>query len=464
MRATLGVGDAFMSGSNGFDPSREWLGIAAVDLADPFRALGLSPTSADAAAVDAAAERLLRRLRNVDPGPFRLAHESLCRRIDVCRDEALAALAKRPRAEAHAAFAPRPDPQLPTFGHHAAPPPVPPPPPVPLGGQGPVEPEVEIRLRRPARRRQASGAAAPAILSLVAAAAAVAAAYALWPEAGTGGLKPPRPIAAVFPRPTPPTPPAVGPAPAPPQPPTPVATVPAPPAVADEPPSRPMPPAEPAKPEPPMVPSPHPVPTPDPVPPQDPPPTPEPPRPTPEQRARLAAEVDRALSEALAALRRSEFDTADRQIAKADRLAEDDERLADRVTCWRQLAVYARQFPEYRNRALLAAGGDYDVGRTKISVIESTPEIFKYKSSGSIKRIPPAEVPPPIVNAIVRAWFAADDQPGNHLFLGCEFFLRDPPAVDGARREWEIAKRGGQNVQLLEPLLDDPLVREAARQ
>jgi hypothetical protein len=191
---------------------------------------------------------------------------------------------------------------------------------------------------------------------------------------------------------------------------------------------------------------------------------PAPPPPSREQQARVAAEVDKALGEAQAALRRGEFDTADRQIAAADRSAADDERLADRVTCWRQLAIYARQFPAYRDRALLAASGDYDVGRTRISVIESTPAVFKYKAAGAIKRIPPAEVPRPIVNAIVRTWFAADDQPGNHIFLGCGLFLLDPPDLEGARSEWGLAKRGGANVAFLEPLLDDPLIRNAGRQ
>ena len=189
-----------------------------------------------------------------------------------------------------------------------------------------------------------------------------------------------------------------------------------------------------------------------------------PPQPSPAERARVAAEVGKALQAAHAALRRGEFDTADRQIAAADRLAGDDERLADRATHWKQLAVYARQFPNLRDEAMKVAVGDLDVGRTRISVIESTPDIFKYKSAGTIKRIPPADVPRPIVNAIVRNWFAANDQPGNHVYLGCDLILLDPPDIAAAREEWRIAKRGGQNVEFLEPLLDDPIIRDAARQ
>jgi hypothetical protein len=44
-----------MSGGIGFDPSREWLGIDAVDLADPFRVLGLAANVSDPAVVTAAA-------------------------------------------------------------------------------------------------------------------------------------------------------------------------------------------------------------------------------------------------------------------------------------------------------------------------------------------------------------------------------------------------------------------------
>jgi len=161
----------------------------------------------------------------------------------------------------------------------------------------------------------------------------------------------------------------------------------------------------------------------------------------------------------LQAMRRGEFDTADRETEAANRLVEDDERLADRVACWLQLARYARKFSAFRAKALLAAPDNCEVAGTHISIVESTPAVFKFKAAGRIHRIPPADVPPAIVDVLVRRWFAAKDQPGNHVFLGCHLILLDPPDVDAAREEWAIAKRGGQDVTLLEPLIDDPLIR-----
>ena len=64
----------------------------------------------------------------------------------------------------------------------------------------------------------------------------------------------------------------------------------------------------------------------------------------------------------------------------------------------------------------------------------------------------------------MRAWFAGKNQPGNHVFLGCDLLLLDTPDTAAAAQEWRLAKQGGENVALLEPLLRDPIIREAARQ
>lgn len=191
-------------------------------------------------------------------------------------------------------------------------------------------------------------------------------------------------------------------------------------------------------------------------------PAPAPPPPSREQRARAAAAVEKALGEAYAALRRGEFDTADRQVAVAARTAREFDGFDDRITWWRQLAVYARQAAALRDRALLAASGDYDVGRTRIAVIESTPQVFKFRVRGETRRVPPSEIPQPIVTAILRSWFRADDKPGNHVFLGVHLLLRTPPETAGARGAWARAEQGGEDVSNLQPLLDDPIIRAAA--
>lgn len=203
-----------------------------------------------------------------------------------------------------------------------------------------------------------------------------------------------------------------------------------------------------------------------PVPPAPQPQTPSaPPQPDPRARARAVAGVDQSLRAAYEAIRADEFDTADRQVAGAARLAADDDDLADRVTYWRQFARYARQAAGYREKALNAAnaGGDYSVGNRRIAVVESTPQRFVYRAAGrNVPISPRADVPGPIVTAILRAWFAADGRPANHIFLGTHLLARREPNVRLATAEWNRARELGEDVSNLEPLLKDPVIREAA--
>lgn len=481
-----------MSVGNGFDPSREWLGIDAVDLADPFRALGLAATEADPAVVTAAAERLLARLRGVDPGPFRLAHESLRKRIEACRAEVLAVVATRPRPTAAGGFVPPPPPGLATTG--AGGPPaaaMPAPPPLPRPAVGPMATapvpvadegeQAVFQLNRPARRTPDSTGVAPALASLLAVVAVVVAAYVLWP-ALADFVKRPRQVARETPVLS-----------------SPAAAVP-PPAAAtpdrdsdpaftprEPPPAQPVDgqpvDAEPIRPRRPPRPRPvarmepgtaadsdrsEPIPF-EPTPPGPPTPVAAPPQPSREQRARAAAGVQKALGEAYAAIRSDEFDTADERVAAAARLAAEDDDLTRRILPWQQFARDARAFIQYREKALDAAnaGGDYEVRRadgtmTRISVIESTPEKFVYRSAGRNMWGPRSKIPGPILTAIVREWFAADGRPANSVFLGVHLLTKEKPNLGAVRREWDRARQGGEDVANLEPLLDDPIIRAAA--
>lgn len=451
-----------MSGGIGFDPSREWLGIDAVDLADPFRVLGLAGNVSDPAVVTAAAGRLLEQLHGVDPGPFKRAHEALVRRIETCRDEVLATVAARaPRFNAPpspAGFAAQPP------APASSAPWCPPPPPLPAGMMtgdpaSPLAPAAEadvIHVRRSARVRRKSPSVVPALLSLIALAAVGVAAYRFWPQPGATRSQGSSPLAVVIPK-------RDEPAPAPSQPPTPAAATPTtalPPAA----PPTPMPPVNPAPPSPAST-------SDDPEPQQQPPtpPTPSelpptPPQPDPQARERAATEIDKALRAAYAAIRAGEFDTADRQVAAAAKLAADDD-LARRVTCWQQFTRYARQAADYREQALDAAnaGGDYAIGKQRIAVVESTPQLFVYHKDGRNVRISPrTNVPGPIVTAILRAWFAAADRPGNHVFLGTHFLARSEPNAGLAAAEWNRAGQRGEDVSNLEPLLKDPIIRDVA--
>lgn len=440
-----------MSGGISFDPSREWLGIDAVDLADPLRVLGLPAHVSDPGVVAAAAARLLEKLQRVDPGPFKRAHESLVRRIEACRDEVLATVAARATR------------------------PVPPPPPVPPalpaiaaavpGGPAipplPVEataadalahataPDmIRVEQSAPASRKRPS--ALPALLSLLALVAVGGVAFKLWPKRGVKTASGVPQVAAAIPRPQPPTLAA---------PPPPAAVTPA----TEPPAARPTTPAAPANPG---MSSPPPVGSPPPVPPAPEPQTPSaPPQSDPRARARAVAGVDQSLRAAYEAIRADEFDTADRQIAAAARLAEDHDDIADRVTCWRQFARYARQAAEYREKSLNAAnaGGDYEVGNQRIAVVESTPQRFVYRKAGrNVPVSPRVNAPGPVVTAILRTWFAADGRSANHIFLGTHLLARREPNTRLAAIEWNRARELGENVSNLEPLLKDPVIREVA--
>ena len=196
-----------------------------------------------------------------------------------------------------------------------------------------------------------------------------------------------------------------------------------------------------------------------------PPPQPAPPAADPRARARAAQLIEDALRAAYDAIRADDFNTADRQVATAARLAAQDDDLMQRVTCWRQFARYARQAADYREQALDAAnkGGDYDVGNKRIAVIESTRERFVYRREGrNVAFTPRSAAPDPVVTAILRTWFAAADKPGNYVFLGAHLVARREPNLEAAATAWARARAGGEDVSLLVPLLTDAVIRAVA--
>jgi len=184
-----------------------------------------------------------------------------------------------------------------------------------------------------------------------------------------------------------------------------------------------------------------------------------------EERERASAGIDMALRDAYTAIRRQEFDTCDRAIASARKLAGDDPEAGARIECWALFASYAKAFPGYRDQAFKAAnaGRDYDVGSKRIAMIEITDEMVVYKDAGKIERVPRERLDPEIILAIVTQWFEADGRAANHLFLGAYHLANDPPDLRRARAEWDEAGRGGETVAPLLSLLDDPVVRGAAR-
>lgn len=509
-----------------FDPCREWLGIDAVDLGEPTRVLGLPAGCRDAAAIGDAAEARLDALRRVTPGPFAKAHAALVARVEEARDTLLATAfsggpAAPPREPVPGVFSPPPPPGGVAASRWQAPADDPGVSRTPSGFQpaaDPVEPAFDAAVRRSvARPRSSSGAGGLLLTSLALMGAAVAVIVFLTlnpdpfgrqvavkppinPTAGgkLGGGQPAGGGSSVKPGQTSTARPSDRPTnggtsataadaereareaerrreamerearereqqeaerrrleqeekarrdaemakqKAPPettddkegeQTPEDMAKQQA---AAEEARRREAMAAEAAK------------------------------QATDEERLKMQAALDKALGEVFTALQRGEFDTADRTIKASEALVGDDVEAATRIERWRLLATYAREFTGFREQAIAAAnaGRDYEVEGTRFAVIEITPELFVYKLAGKIERVPRERVNPKIELAVVEGWFAADGRAANHLFLGARWLCLDPPNLQRARREWQIAGEGGEQVAPLTALLDDPVIRRAAR-
>jgi hypothetical protein len=460
-----------------FDPCREWLGIDAVDLADPCRTLGLGPDPHDAGAIGRAAEARLEALGRVAPGPFAKAHAALIAKVEEARDTLLAhAFTAAPMGRAAAAAPPSLEP--PAANERSARWPGSP-------ASSEFEPATEspddeflaaprVGRTTPRSRRASNGAGGLllASLALLAVAAGLIVLLMLRNEpddrkvaltSGQSGQAKPGP--AVVARPQSPVVSPAGVAP--------------PPATESPPVSEPESATEP--------------------PPGD---GADRQRMAEEQsrrEAELAAQqaaateearrreereaadakqraeqeqrqmqeaLEASLRDAYAALQRVEFDTADRAIATAEKRVGDDVEAATRLERWRLLATYAREFVGYRDQAFAAAnaaGRDYTVEGKTIAVIEITPELFIYKMAGRIERVSRERLDPRIELAVVETWFAADGRPANHLFLGAHWLCLDPPNLPRAKAAWRMAGDGGEQVEPLVALLDDPVIRRAAR-
>lgn len=191
---------------------------------------------------------------------------------------------------------------------------------------------------------------------------------------------------------------------------------------------------------------------------------PAPTEPVPEDSAPTAAAdpaaVERALKKAYGEIRAGRFAAAEKAIDEAGAAAPDD-LTAGRVERWRLLVTYARQLAEYRDTALseAAKGGDYNVDGSVISVVEMNATQFVYKDRGAMKRPPKDAIPPRIVLAILRTWFAGDGRPANDIYLGVQHIVGGETDLDGARAAWRRAGQGGEDVAPLVGLLADPVLR-----
>jgi len=179
------------------------------------------------------------------------------------------------------------------------------------------------------------------------------------------------------------------------------------------------------------------------------------------EQALAAAKVDQSLRTAYEALQEDKFDVAMKAVDVAAKAATGDADAATRVERWRLLVTYAKQLVGYRNEAFASAneGREYQVGSRMIAIIEIGSSTFAYKESGQIKRGSRDSLPKAIERAILRQWFENDGRAANHIFLGVQYLVEDPPNLRSVRKEWETALKGEPATKSLMPLLDDPILR-----
>ncbi len=470
-----------------FDPCREWLGIHATDLKDPHRVLDIPQTVTDGDTIARLAEARLAMLSKIAPGPFQKAHAALLMRVAEARDTLLATAtwdtAVEPPEEESVA---------------------PLPPPLPVSEPSPVEVPISVNVPLPA--------SAPLPVSVSLPASALAPASYLPPQlpavpepepaedddspydaapipfasddplaypsqstgtttkSGGGGVG----LIAIFlavmiaggyyaykrfgvgqeawdvaintvvaPLVDPPLPGEAIPTPGSDvnqRPPDRSGEAQEPPATASSPQQPPEPPSPPTPSE----------------------PDPETERRVAEERARAAEFVNSSLQDAFDALKREEFDKADRAIEAASQYARDDFDAGTRVERWRLLAAYARGYADYRARAFRAAsaGRDYEIDGRLIVVIEVTPANFTYRLAGRNYTVARKTMSPVLEVGVVEAWFAGGAKAANHFFLGARWLCKEPPNLTRARTAWQKAADGGEDAAPLMALLEDPITQQ----
>jgi hypothetical protein len=474
-----------------FDPCREWLGIDAIDLADPWRVLGLTAGSGNAEVIARAATARLEALARIEPGPFAKAHAALVAKVEDARDS-LVARVLLDAGHSEPVVPPPPLTVDPTAGD-AGVTSLPAPPPS-MAMDSPTFAPADVRVANHVARRRsrpapaaknAGGGLLLGSLALLAAAAVLMLALMLGPDSF-------RRQVTVFNQATIPLEPGASPSVR--KPASTATTTNRPPVPLDR---MPPPVSDLARSAPALVPTTS-------VTEQEARPrmaesqmaesqarrdselgeqqgtggTPpagtqrgqeldaaEAKRRAEQERIRMQGSLDTSIGEAYAALQRGEFDTADRAIAAAVNQVGDDVAAATRLERWRLFVTYAREFIGYRDQAFAAAqaGRDYTIDGKTFALIEITPEMFIYRLAGRNERVPRERLNPRIELAVVEKWFAADGRPANHLFLGARWLCLDPPNLSRARAEWRIAGDGGEEVAPLLALIDDPVIRRAAR-
>lgn len=177
-------------------------------------------------------------------------------------------------------------------------------------------------------------------------------------------------------------------------------------------------------------------------------------------RARAAAAVDRDLRDAYVAIRARDYARASQVVDEAEKRAGEDGDLVTRCGRWRLLIDYAAELADFEQQAIMSAneGREYQIGKRLIGIVEITPKTYAFKEQGQLKRGPRSAMPKAIERAILEQWFAGKDQPANHIYLGIQRLLEEPPDLAAVRKEWKTALAGEPATRSIMPLLEDPIL------
>jgi len=165
------------------------------------------------------------------------------------------------------------------------------------------------------------------------------------------------------------------------------------------------------------------------------------------------------------ALQREDFTAADNALAAAAGHSGDSRDAKRRHKSWSLFTKYAKKFPGHRAEALKAAnqGREYELDGEVFVVVEVGPDQIVYRQGGRAERERLDAMNPRKEMAIVEQWFAGEGLPENHIYLGVRWLCLNPPDLARGREQWEIADGKGAPVKDLQPLLEDPVIRDAVR-
>jgi len=203
-------------------------------------------------------------------------------------------------------------------------------------------------------------------------------------------------------------------------------------------------------------------PTPDPKPkPKPEPKTKEPkPKPKPEATPEQIAKVQAELTETLEWLRDRDVEEARAHLAAARKAAQGRE-LKTQVD---QVTVLVQGVDEFWNavRAALEqlkAGEELVIGSTRIAVIEANRERISFRMLGQTRRVPVRSMPSGLARMMAQRQFDRSNA-ANKVFIGAFLLVDRNGKLEEVRQLWQQALAGGAEIEFLMPVLESEMIRE----